>query len=344
MLPGRSVSPAIPSDSVTQGNVLLTTHSVGHLVADGSQVAVTYPKATQACIESWDPVVHSLTRYGAGGCWEPTYCCSLGADGFVSFGLAGQTIARMYFEHFAGLDIFDLYVSTADRPTSVQITDVCPDNRYGDCLMPEGDLSGDGDLLVFDTWTESCANPSYPSACAKSPKKDGRLWRLDGTHAVKVASGTGALTPLSVDAGRILVDHENGTLELLDRNGASLHTYALDPASVRGARLQGRDLVVTTPTAVEVTDADTGTFLRRWPLPADAKLTDLQDGIAVLVAGTDIHLLRLADGTDSVIHAPGTGPVLAQLEPAGLFYSYTADDPTYPGRVVFVPFAQLPLR
>jgi hypothetical protein len=104
------------------------------------------------------------------------------------------------------------------------------------------------------------------------------------------------------------------------------------------ARLQGHDLVVQTPTAIEITNADTGVFVGRWPLPtSDATLSDLQDGIAVLVAGNGIHLLRPADGTDKVIHVAGTGAVLAQLEPSGLFYSYTADDPAYPGRVVFVP-------
>jgi hypothetical protein len=36
--------------------------------------------------------------------------------------------------------------------------------------------------------------------------------------------------------------------------------------------------------------------------------------------------------------------VLAQLESPGLYYSYTTDDPKYPGRVSFVPNDQLPLR
>lgn len=38
------------------------------------------------------------------------------------------------------------------------------------------------------------------------------------------------------------------------------------------------------------------------------------------------------------------GPVLAQLEPAGLYYSYTADDSKYPGRVEFVPHDHVPMR
>jgi hypothetical protein len=33
--------------------------------------------------------------------------------------------------------------------------------------------------------------------------------------------------------------------------------------------------------------------------------------------------------------------VLAQLEESGLFYSYSADDARYPGRVVFLPLSGL---
>jgi hypothetical protein len=100
--------------------------------------------------------------------------------------------------------------------------------------------------------------------------------------------------------------------------------------------LQGRDLVVLTPTAVEVTDADTGAFLRRWPARRDAELADVQDGVALLIAGTRLHLLRLDDGRDRVIDVPGSAPIRAQLEPGALFYSYRVTDSSYPGRVAFV--------
>jgi len=108
--------------------------------------------------------------------------------------------------------------------------------------------------------------------------------------------------------------------------------------------LQGSDLVVQTSTAIEVTDAETGAFLRSWPLPAgDARLVDLQNGVAVLTAGADVHLLRLSDGRTSVIRTASTTPVPAQLESSGLFYATTVDDAAYPGRVVHVPWNRLPL-
>ena len=206
--------------------------------------------------------------------------------------------------------------------------------------VPIDDLLGSGSVLVFDIWTPPCQ--ATDSGCTRRPKKNGRLFRLDRTNVVQVGSSTGALTPLSVDAGRILVDHEDGTMDIRTADGSVVRSFTFDAEQVKGARLQGNDLVVQTPTALEITDASTGDFLRRWPLPAaDVTLADLRDGIAVLVAGTDIHLLRLSDGHDTLIHTPGTGPVLAQLEPAGLYYSYTTNDTKYPGRVVFVPHSQL---
>src|SRR5207248_3126458 len=77
--------------------------------------------------------------------------------------------------------------------------------------------------------------------------------------------------------------------------------------------------------------------------PGDRQFYGLRDGVAVLVSGRAIHLLRLTDGHDAVIEPPGTGRVLAQLDESGLFYSYSVYDPTYPGRVAFLSFSQLPI-
>jgi hypothetical protein len=68
---------------------------------------------------------------------------------------------------------------------------------------------------------------------------------------------------------------------------------------------------------------------------ANPTLAGVQNGIAAIVSGTDVDLLHVADGRISVVNG---GPDLrADLAPAGLFYSYTAEDWNYPGRVVFVP-------
>jgi hypothetical protein len=53
----------------------------------------------------------------------------------------------------------------------------------------------------------------------------------------------------------------------------------------------------------------------------------------VLLGGVTINLLRLDDGASRTI-TPGGAPVLADLEPQGLYYSYAAGGG---GRVTLLP-------
>lgn len=329
-LGGTPVSAAVPSDSVVSGETLKTRRPVERLVADGSRVVAKYSGVESSCIESWDPVARSLDRYLAGRC------------DIRDLASAGDRIAWVTYDG-GGKGTALATVTSSERAPAL-ISGVC-DPVQGPSIpcyrLPMFDLSGDGPLLVFDTWGWQCNDWVL---CLSEPKLGGRLWRLDGAHAVEIAASGKGLTPLSVDGGRILVDRGDGLLEVLAADGSSLGTFQLNGTLVRAAMLHDRDLVVLTPNAVEVTDTETGQFITRWPAPADAQLVDVQNGVAVLIAGKDIHLLRLSDGRAAVIEPPGEGPVLAQLEPSGLFYSYKADDATYPGRLEFVPFDQLPLR
>ena len=329
-LGGTPVSAAVPSDSVVSGETLKTRRPVERLVADGSRVVAKYGGIESSCIESWDPVARSLDRYLAGRC------------DIRDLASAGDRIAWVTYDG-GGKGTALATVTSSERAPAL-ISGVC-DPIQGPSIpcyrLPMFDLSGDGPLLVFDTWGGQCSDWVL---CLSEPKLEGRLWRLDGVHAVQIAASEKGLTPLSVDGGRILVDRGDGLLEILATDGSSLGTFQLNGTLVRAAMLQDRDLVVLTPNALEVTDTETGQFITRWPAPADAQLVDVQNGVAVLIAGKDIHLLRLSDGRTAVIEPPGEGPVLAQLEPSGLSYAYKADDRTYPGRVEFIPFDQLPLR
>jgi hypothetical protein len=180
--------------------------------------------------------------------------------------------------------------------------------------------------------------------CAREPKTNGRLLRVDESGVTEIASDRGALSLLSVDGDRVMVDRENGALQLFRSDGTPLHAVTYGPARLLGAKLEGDDLVVLTDQGLADYDAATGNLRHLRPSPADARLADVQDGVAVYVTGTEIHLLRLAAGREGVIRPAGRGPVLAQLESPGLFYSYAVDDGTYPGRVAYLPFDRLPLR
>jgi hypothetical protein len=52
----------------------------------------------------------------------------------------------------------------------------------------------------------------------------------------------------------------------------------------------------------------------------------------VLIRDNRVMLLRLQDGRSRTL-TPGRGPVLAELKPAGLYYSYRVGEG---GRLVFV--------
>ncbi len=197
---------------------------------------------------------------------------------------------------------------------------------------------GSGPLLVFGTWGP-CRVSMENLPCSTAPKSNGALWRIDGQQVVKIASSAGALTPLAVDDSQILADHEDGSLALYAANGTLERTYSVGTPPL-DAGLGGNDLAVLQPGAVEDLDAASGAFLHTWPLLASAPtLSGVQHGIVAYLAGSDVHLLRLADGSEHIIRA---GPNLhAQLTSAGLFYSYTTDDAAHPGRVIFVPLAQL---
>jgi Tol biopolymer transport system component len=198
------------------------------------------------------------------------------------------------------------------------------------------------------------------------------VWLLGGgsqacpgaDHLGGVATCRRVLSPdfpeelVAVDAGRLVLLRElQGDVLVVSSDGEVLAT-AVPPAGTRilAARLHGDDLVLlrTTPAgdfvlgvrsaggAVRSTralppadSAGDARCLRHRSCPtAQLRLEDVHDGLAVYVHGRDVHLLRLSDGRDVKLTPPGSGRVHAELDDAGLFYSYTVAG-ARPGRVQF---------
>jgi Tol biopolymer transport system component len=324
-LGGTIVSPAIPTESVIAGGVLESARPVDALGADGTRAVVAYgPGASPGCIETWDARTTSIVRYNECGYQKPA--------------LAGERVALPEFEHALGTNSYGIGLATVDRPNPAWVTGLCPSGSSQFCIRdPVGDVVGKGSLLVFDSWKGPepyCNEPCPP------PKHDSRLFRVDNGAAVQIATSTGELTPLAIDSERILVDEGPDRLAILDSAGGTLLTLAAPGHG--GARLEGSDLVVQTGLMLADYDANNGALLHAWPTAADATLEDVQDGTAVYVTPTRVHLLHLADGRDVEIDPHGRGPLHAQLEPAGLFYSYAVEDGVRPGRVGFVASTALP--
>ena len=92
--------------------------------------------------------------------------------------------------------------------------------------------------------------------------------------------------------------------------------------------------MVLRSTSLDVYDLTTGARVHSFHLSqVPRQLVDVQSGIAVLLSGGTIHLLRLDNGRGATI-VPPPGTLHAQLEPAGLFYSAGA-------RIGFLPFADV---
>jgi Tol biopolymer transport system component len=327
-LGGTPISPGPLSDSLVSDTVLQTTHRIKLLAADGDRVAVAYQGPSTNCLEVWETRTGVLTRFhdnDCGGDWGSP----------LELALGGARLAWLDVNQ-GNFFYLDLMTATVAHPTAVDAWGI---QVQTDVEQPQGggDLHADGSLIVFDTWTGGCG----VSDCFREGKTSGTLRRLVGSRTVALRSEQVGLTALGADADRIAVLRSDGPIELLRANGSLVVTLRFGPGEVRGAALQGSQIVVRNSAGLAVYDAGTGALEHRWRLQPGDTLQDLQSGIAVYANGRAIHLLRLSDGRTAVVKPPGTGLVRAQLEPPGLFYSYSATDPKRPGRVALLPFADL---
>jgi len=137
-----------------------------------------------------------------------------------------------------------------------------------------------------------------------------------------------------VDSGRVVVNG-GGLVRILDAGGMPLLALPLQASE---AALSGDDLVVHVESELRDYSASTGALLRTWPAEAAQQrfpsiLQDVAHGLVAYVVNGELHLLRLSDGSDTVI---GSGS-LARFADAGLVDAAGA-------RVQLIPYSKLPLR
>jgi len=347
---------------------------VSELAADGGRVAILLRATTGDCardrVAVWGPVGRTFVPIGASACTDST---STGA-GLYGVALAGTSVA---YVQFAGGNVRELRLRLATlarpRPVTVASAAFGLDQGSGTFI---GRIVGDKSLLAFDWWS-MCA----PCAGATPVAPRSAVWRVVPSGAACPGAGglgelprcrsiretTGPLRLLAAGGGRVAMTAGDQGVEVRATDGTPLYAGVL-PGAMRAARLDGGVLVVLTRSGnqnslwvVDTNIAD-GRPSGSLPLPpstssggavcgdpsgcrlAALRLEDFQSGIAVYVVGRDVHLLRLADKRDVRIRAPGLGPVHAQLEPSGLFYSYRPAASPGRGRVAFMPMAAVLAR
>jgi hypothetical protein len=339
---------------------------VRELAADGGRVAIllrtSRPNCAQDRVAVWGPSTRTLVPIGAAPCARST---STGT-GLFGVALAGTRVA---YVQFAGGNARELELRLATlaqpRPATVASAAFGLDAEQGTYI---GRLAGDGALLAFDWWSlcRPCAdvNPTGPR---------GSVWRIvpagsacpDGglgsrRRCALVQAALGRLRLLAVGGGLVALKAADGSLVVTSAAGAVRSAVPFAPGQLRAARIDGDGKTIVAlvssggrNTLSVLTPA--GTVRRTIPLRATKtagddpcgdpegcsvpalRLEDLHAGVAVYVLGRDLHLVDVTTGRDRKIRVPGGGPVHAQLEAPGLFYSYQPASSRNRGRVAFVP-------
>jgi hypothetical protein len=321
---------------------LRTAGPVALLAADGSLAAAVVPgngkgRCTQILL--WTPGAVATAVKTQVGCGEGGML-----EGLTELALGGK---RVLWQETNGGNNLELIVQTAtlQQPVGKLVSYV--ENGDGAAGDPGGDYTGhlraDGPLLVFGSWTHcdpfvgEGAGYAAPCKAGEPELYGGALHRVVAGKDTVLRRGNDVLAPLWVDGGRILVQPADSKLALLRTTGALLQTFDVGPGHGE-AVFQGSRLAVLRPTALDVYDTAGGSRLRSYPLaPRTRHLADLQSGIAVLVTGGAVHLIRLDTGKGATIVPRGGGAIHAQLEPSGLFTSSATE-------LAFLPLAAVRAR
>jgi Tol biopolymer transport system component len=329
LAPKRSpVKPLPPSERVAGARTVVTRTRVGELSADGSRVAFAVGPTRADCdhVVIWTPAAKSLVRLGRRA------PCSPGNDAgsIYDLELAGSRTA--WSSVISCGNTCEVLFSTATLAARSPVG-VADDGADHNDDLPDFHAHGDGGLLVFDDGSRLERIGVGRGGCTEHGDYSPRICTTlrSGAHAAGVDSVSGGLIAV----------REPDAVAILDDQGKLVRVFPFGPDEVDRAVLDGGRLVVARAGVLEVYDARSGRAELQRPLPAGYRLTDVDGGVAVLVSGAKIVLLRLADGRSSKL-APGRGPVSAELEPPGLYYSYAI--PGGGGRVVFVPRAEIVRR
>jgi hypothetical protein len=307
-----SAAPAARSQ-FAPSRILHVDQSVDALAADGSRAAFLWDGFS---VEVWD--VRTGRRRQAGGC---------------DSGVSDLTIARGMVGYLCFEDTLDIHRREVDTVPLVRgraaFSTIADLGCAHSCL---GYVAGHGDVLVYNSWHNG------PQGIENAV-----LWRIVGTRAVPVIRGRSSLYAAAVDGARIVVRSPRGSATLVSETGAIVARYRF-ARPVRTIRLGGWSLAALLPQAIAVLDGRSGALKQSWRVPTQTRLEDVTGEFVAYVVGRQIRLHRLTDGRDTVVPLPqnARAPVHAQLEPSGLFYSWTLPgDDLPPGRLAFAPIARV---
>jgi hypothetical protein len=294
---------------------------------DGPLVAYATGDTTSGChkVVAWNVLSGAATRVSgprAGRCFSD----QAHGQRVTQLAVAGQRLA--WVRSITGNTEADdyLYAASLPRPQERKLAAV---RRVGEPPSQGGAISGlvgDGHLLAA-TVTKTGSAGTATALQALTP------W-----GARTVASGPGAFAARSADLGRVAALGQEG-VAVFSAAGQLLRTVADGGQEVA---LRKDYLVVLRRGRLDVYNANTGGYVRSWPVAAEASLLDVHSGIAIYAVWRRLHALRLQTGKDVVVAAAPRRLVGAQIEAPGLVYAYnTSRAGRERGNLVFLPLAQL---
>jgi Tol biopolymer transport system component len=327
----------------TSPNQLVAPWAIDRIAADGGTVA--YVSCGHVFV--WTPSTSQVKQ--AEGIASLVPRCTTPGD-YVAFWIYGLALDgdRIAYAHIEGNMGQTWSLDGGSFASTPRMSQLAIKHGAAGCTEGEnglGSVVGGGGVLVYSTWHDRSA-----PGCSGDIIEQ-RIHRVDSDACPcpVISSSPGPLVPFDTDGGRIIAGGMNDTL-LLDGDGHQLRSIPVSPLA---AQLSGSDIVILVPGALRHFDAETGAAVHTWPLPdvpsggecgrphgrgwecrqARLVLQDVAHGLAAYVVDGQVHLLRLADGTDAVVSAGSR----ARFIDSGLVYADGA-------RLRHVPFAELPVR
>ena len=331
------------------------------LAAEGRRVAFAF---CNQLLGVWRPGATSVIRLGPPAQWtcppprglERTYGLAFAGDRVAWIAEAGgNQVINLLFLVVLGQP----HTMTIAAETSYCCRGLDPDRER------LGDVYGSGAFVAFSSRVK-CGDLGAP-ACTGPTRTlvSQTVWRLrrppyqapcvnQPGPCDQFATANAVLQPLSVDAARLVLRQANGALEVRRANGSLVRQFAALAGVTRGAELMGNRLVVLVPAAVREYRVANGALVRTRPLPnvsssgvcgmppcpmVALQFVDAKRGLVAYIQNGKLHLLRLRDGRNRVVHRATD----ARFGDRGLFYAYSGAAP-WISRIRFVPWVSLPVQ
>ena len=184
-----------------------------------------------------------------------------------------------------------------------------------------GHLVGRGHLLAWNAWHQRTDREATHSG--EQLEK-----RVESGHAL-VAMGPNSYPVVDTDGSRFLVARDDGPLKVLNGHGSVVLSLAFPRRFVDSAKLRASTLAVLTRSGtLLIYNARTGARLRRYAVPPDATLADLEGQRVVYVTADEVHVRDIRRNRDAFVRVPAGrySRLLADLGPQGLVVTYQTND------------------